>query len=228
MALCATGVRKGQTMLPFTEQQFFEVFAAYNTAVWPLQVFAYAGAALCLWAVARPSSRMDRMASLILGLMWIATGAGYHFTWFAEINPAAALFGLAFVMQGVAFLSLGWRGSIAYGFRASPAAFTGLGYIAYSLLLYPLIAIGTGHAYPRLPMFGVTPCPLTLFSFGMLLVARPKPSLAVWVIPALWSLIGGSAAFLLGVTSDWPLLFGGVLALVLFGARTRRGRHERT
>ena len=28
-------------MLPFTREQFFAVFAAYNEAVWPVQYLAY-------------------------------------------------------------------------------------------------------------------------------------------------------------------------------------------
>lgn len=209
-------------MLPFTQEQFFEVFAAYNTALWPLQLAAYAAAALCLWALVKPSPSANRMVSLVLGLMWIGTGLGYHFTWFAEINPAARLFGLAFAAQGVLFALMAWRGSITYGFAKSVPSAAGLGFIAYSLLLYPVIATIMGHAYPRLPMFGVTPCPLTFFTLGMLLMARPAPPLVAWVFPVLWSLIGGSAAFLLGVVSDWPLLFGGVLALVIRSARTGR------
>ena len=46
-------------------------------------------------------------------------------------------------------------------------------------------------------MFGVTPCPVTIFAFGVL-AAKPLPRL-VLVIPLAWSLIGGSAAVLLGI-----------------------------
>jgi hypothetical protein len=34
-------------------------------------------------------------------------------------------------------------------------------------------------------------------------------------IPLLWSLIGGSAAFLLGVPQDWLLLFSGVVTVLV-------------
>jgi hypothetical protein len=61
-------------------------------------------------------------------------------------------------------------------------------------------------------MFGITPCPVTIFTLGLLLLARPM----YWwllVIPVLWSLVGGSAAFLLRVPQDWVLLVSGVAVL---------------
>jgi hypothetical protein len=38
-------------MLPFTHEQFLEVFARYNLAVWPAQFFAYLLAAVMLGAI---------------------------------------------------------------------------------------------------------------------------------------------------------------------------------
>jgi hypothetical protein len=77
-------------------------------------------------------------------------------------------------------------------------------------VVYPLIGLAD-HGYPAMPMFGITPCPVTLFTFGVMLVARGPLPRRLLVIPLLWALIGGSAAFLLGVPQDWPLLIGGLL-----------------
>lgn len=84
--------------------------------------------------------------------------------------------------------------------------------IAYAAVLYPLIGLWSGHSLEEVPMFGITPCPVTIFTFGPLLLARP---VAWWllVIPFLWSLIGGSAAFLLEVPQDWVLALSGLAAL---------------
>jgi hypothetical protein len=38
-------------MLPFTVDQFFSVFGAYNTAIWPAQVVGYLLGAASIWAV---------------------------------------------------------------------------------------------------------------------------------------------------------------------------------
>ena len=74
----------------------------------------------------------------------------------------------------------------------------------------------------ELPMFGVTPCPVTIFTFGMLLLTRqPVPRLLL-AIPGLWSLVGGSAAMLLRVPQDWLLLVSGAIAVALLIRRDRR------
>jgi len=88
-------------------------------------------------------------------------------------------------------------------------------------MLYPLLGIATGHRYPELPMFGITPCSVTIFTFGMLLLTSRPPPIALLVIPVLWSLMGGSAAILLNVQQDWLLLVSGIVTVGLMLVRTR-------
>jgi hypothetical protein len=73
----------------------------------------------------------------------------------------------------------------------------------------------------RIPAFGV-PCPTTIFTAGLLMLAAP-PSWRLSIIPIMWSVIGGSAAFLLGVRADYVLPIAG-LALAVRSIQRRRGR----
>ena len=94
------------------------------------------------------------------------------------------------------------------------------------MVLYPLIGFGNSHSLEAVPMFGITPCPVTIFTLGLLLLARP---MAWWliVIPFLWSLVGGSAAYLLAMPQDWVLLVSGVVALwVAYRYRANGGNHH--
>jgi len=69
-----------------------------------------------------------------------------------------------------------------------------------------------GHRYPRVPTFGL-PCPTTIFTLGILLLASfPFPK-SVFIVPFLWSVVGTSAAFQLGVLQDLSLLVSGLLGL---------------
>lgn len=82
----------------------------------------------------------------------------------------------------------------------------GWSFVIYAVVLYPLIGIATGHGYPHLPMFGVTPCPVTIFTFGMLRMSDPVPR-RLLEIPLVWSLIGesyraGAVSFRKRPTSD--------------------------
>jgi hypothetical protein len=72
-----------------------------------------------------------------------------------------------------------------------------------------------------MPMFGITPCPVTIFTFGVFLLAAAPVSRRLFVIPVIWSLIGGSAAFLLQVPQDWLLLFSGLSVVPLLRSSAR-------
>ena len=84
--------------------------------------------------------------------------------------------------------------------------------IAYSLL-YPGINAVQHFSVSRIPAFGV-PCPTMIFTAGVLMLASPR-SWRLSIIPAMWSIIGGSTANLLGVRADYALPIAGI-ALAVF------------
>ena len=202
-------------MLPFTSAQFFQVFEAYNAATWPAPLIAYALGATAAGRLVRPGRRTDSLALGVLAAMWLWTGAAYHWAFFSEINRLAWLFGAAFMGQGAIFL---WkalaRERLAFRVESSTASLLGAGLIIYAALIYPAIGLLLGHRLLAQPLFGVAPCPVTIFTFGVLLLARSVPW-PLLVIPVLWSLVGGTAAFLLGVPQDWVLLASGVGAVLI-------------
>ncbi len=95
------------------------------------------------------------------------------------------------------------------------------------MVLYPLLGLASGRNYFDLPAFGVTPCPVTLTTIGVLLLAPPPLPRRLYAIPAAWALVGGSAALLLAMPQDWALLVAlGVLVAAAWterGARRQRG-----
>ncbi|TIS55522.1 MAG: hypothetical protein E5W91_21765 [Mesorhizobium sp.] len=209
-------------MLPFTSDQFLANLVSDNEAIWPVQLAAFAigvlAVALLFW---RPRMA-DRLIAGILAVMWLWTGVAYHWLHFTEINKAALIFGASFVVQGAMLAYVGVvRGQLRFGSGSGPAASVGIAFVAYAAVLYPLLGIWTGHAYPEMPVFGVTPCPVTIFTFGFFLLAKPPMSRWLLAIPFIWSVIGGSAAFFLGVPQDWLLLVSGVVAVFLVVAYHR-------
>ena len=76
-------------MLPFTVEQFFEVFESYNRTIWPMQLVVYGAAAFVLWAIVTTRSWSWRAAALVLAGFWLWNGFVYHLAFFAPINPAA-------------------------------------------------------------------------------------------------------------------------------------------
>ena len=209
-------------MLPFTHEAFIDVFSVYNTAIWPAQVVAYLLGATVLLLLLRPTPRAGRAIAAILGLMWLWTGLAYHALHFSAINRAAYGFAALFVLQGLMLAWAGAAGHPEFRVRRGVRGGVGLGMIFYAMLLYPAIGALAGQSYPAMPVFGVAPCPLAIFTFGVLLLADPLP-LRLLIVPLLWSLVGGSAAFLLHVPQDWALLLSGILvaAALLLDRRHR-------
>jgi hypothetical protein len=201
-------------MLPFSEPEFFAVFGRYNSAIWPLQIGVYA---LCTFGLATLALRArwpSRFVFVILSALWAWTGAAYHIGFFSAINGAAFVFGAGFILQALLFILHARNANLAPG-AFDPSHLAGWIMIFYAAALYPLLNAWAGHAFPDTPSFGLTPCPLTIFTFGVMMLSSLRLPWLLLAIPALWSLIGGSAAFLLGVAADWAMPAACLIALAM-------------
>ena len=149
----------------------------YNNAIWPIQIVAYLFGGISIALLFREKPGSDRIIASILAAIWLWTGVGYHGLFFSMINKAAYLFAALFVVQGCYFIYVGvYHFRLRFGLRPGLATWVGALFAAYAAIVYPLIGVATGHRYPEIPMFGVTPCPVTIFTFGMLLLTvRPVP-----------------------------------------------------
>jgi hypothetical protein len=201
--------------LPFTTAQFFNVIRAYNEAVWPWQFALGALAVVALLLAFTRQPWASRAAWAILALLWTWIAVAYQFASFARINPAAYGFGALFLLGALAFLWFGViRGQAQFRILRDGRSLLGLALLLYALLAYPIWSSLAGHAYPSLPTFGL-PCPTTIFTVGMLSLARGRLSRLVFVAPVLWCVIGVQAAFLLDVVPDLGLGVAGLIALAL-------------
>jgi hypothetical protein len=211
-------------LLPFTTQQFFSVFADYNQAVWPMQwILAAAAAGIVLLSISRVAWK-DRAICVLLAGLWAWMAIAYHVAHFSRINPAAFLFAALYLVEAgllARWAITGRRLELRY--RGAAASALGVAMLAYSLVAYPLLGLWLGHAYPASPTFGV-PCPTTIFTLGILALAHGRHVATLAVAPLLWSVIGGSAAFLLGIWQDLGLIASGIALAALLVARRRRAR----
>jgi hypothetical protein len=208
--------------LPFTQDQFFDVFGSYNLSLWPVVVALWLASFAALVSLVLGSQRSQRFINGLLVTHWLWAAAAYHLGFFSSINPAALLFGGLFVIQAGILVWYGFiRKRLHYSHRRSVRHVSSVGLIAYALV-YPAIGWLEGFTYPRMPTFGI-PCPTTILTIGFLLAAhRPWPS-AVAAIPIAWAFIGGSASFLLGVHADLMLLVAGI-GLTVYVLRTRQAK----
>jgi hypothetical protein len=208
--------------LPFTPEQFFNVFAQYNLAVWPIQIVIYLLAIAALLLSVKETRYSDRIISAILAFFWLWIGIAYHLTFFTSINQGAYLFGGLFIVQGILFFVTGvWYQKISFKPHLNAYSIVGAVFMLYGLLIYPLLGYFLGHTYPQSPTFGL-PCPTTIFTFGLLLWTDRKFPKYLLVIPAIWSLLGLSAAVQLGVLEDIMLLITGLVATTMILYRDKQ------
>jgi hypothetical protein len=212
-------------MVPFTTENFFAVFADYNDGVWPAQL-VLAGLAVGSIALAwRPARSSRHLVMGILALLWIWMGAVYHLGYFATINPAAYLFGLLFIAQGLLFLRAARRHRLSFRATRDVYGWTGALLALYALVLYPLFGLLAGHTYPASPTFGA-PCPTVIYTFAILLWSEGAVPRHLLVVPLLWSILGGSAVIELGVIEDIGLLVAGPVATWLILRRNAAIQNE--
>jgi hypothetical protein len=208
--------------LPFTVDQFYGVFRAYNEALWPAQVFLLALAAFGL--VAFPHRWSGVGVSAILAFLWGWLGLAYHLAFFASINPLAYVFSAVSVAGAVVFLWVGVvRRRLEFRLVRSARTVTGFSLVFFALGIYPAWSLYAGRHFPSIPTFGL-PCPTTIFTLGLLaFLVAPFPR-SPFVVPILWCLVGSQAAFLLGVTQDFGLFVAAaVSAVVIARSRTHTG-----
>ena len=212
-------------LVPFTREVFLGLFEQYNAAVWPGQLAAYLLGILILLAAIRWHRGNGPLVAAALAAAWVWNGVAYHMVHFTTLVWAAWAFGALFVLQGLLFLVTGvLRDRLAFRFEGGVIGWTGIGMALFAMAAYPLFAVLAGQGWARTPPFGLAPCPTAIFTFGILLLAEPPVPLHLLVIPVLWSIVGGSMAWVLGIPQNLALPAVAVLAIVLAVGKNRLGR----
>jgi hypothetical protein len=195
--------------LPFSREQFIELFGQYNLAVWPTQLLLLGLAIVGVLSVTLRPPR-ERAIGWVLALLWTWMAVGYHFVFFTTLNPAAWLFGAAFLAAAFSFARHAARGTLRFDLPNGTEGIVAVVMLVYAFIGYPVIGALAGDIYPWSPTFGL-PCPTTIFTLGMLLLARRPVPKGVWVVPLAWSAIGSSAAAQLGIAQDFGLVVAGLV-----------------
>ncbi len=206
--------------IPFTIEQFLDVFRDYNQSVFPIQFVFILLAILAVYLCFKPNTFSDKIIVMILSILWLWMGIVYHFIFFTTINKAAYLFGTMFVLQGI-FLGITgvYKNYFAFHLKKDVFGITGMILILFALILYPMLGYLFGHKYPASPSFGL-PCPTTIFTFGILLLSNRVPYL-VLAVPFFWSVIGFMAALNLGIREDTGLLIAGLISFPMLIYRNK-------
>ena len=207
--------------------ELLDLFDRYNRAVWPGHLLAYALIAIVLWLVARrPGRATDRATTALLAAMWLWLGVVYLGRYASQIDAGlGAAYAVLFIVQAGLFVRAGIvRRDLSFTPGRGVAGAIGWTAIGYALIVYPLLGVALGHGWPQAPLFGMAPCPSTIATFGLLLLAVSPLPRHLLVVPAVWAVLAPLAAVGHGVYEDLGLVVVGAVAVALVLARDR-GRH---
>ena len=200
---------------PITTEQFFSVFEKYNHAIFPVQIILFILCILAFIAIGTKIRHKDTFVTVILGVLWLWMGIGYHFAFLSGISNVAYGFGLLFILQGLFLL---WEGALLYNlkfeFKHSIQSYFGYFFILYGLIIYPLVGYLIEPNLSRTIAIGL-PCPTIILTFGFMLLCDKKFSKYLLIIPSLWAVIGFIAVLKLGVYQDSVMLIAAIIADVL-------------
>lgn len=211
-------------MLPFTADVLFASFEQYNRAFWPLPaVLAALGLAAVLLAL-RPGRATARVIVAVLAAAWLWTGVHFHLVYFAAVDFAAPAYGALLIGEG---LLLAWaavrRPPDTVRFARDVPGWAGLGLALLGLAVLPL-ADGLAAGWTSVRLVGVAPGPTALLTLGLLLLVAGRAPLHLAVIPLLWTLIGGTIAWILWIPQDLVLAPAAFIAFGLLVWKNRRTR----
>lgn len=208
-------------MLSYSGEVYLSVLQAYNAAIWPTQIPALLLGLVALGLLFVAPAAGDRLLSALLAAAWFWVGAVYFRGHLASIDFTAPTLGWIFLLQS---LLLAWRGLLAgkltFGFHRDPASWMGLGLAVFALVVQPLIGWALGDGWMSATIVGLAPGPTALFTLGLLVLASGRERLYLAVIPVVWLLAWGLAAWQLAIPADYALPLGALLGLgFLFRAR---------
>ena len=206
-------------------EQFFELVKSYNDTFWPLIVLTYLLGIIAIYFAYKKSEFSDKIISGILAFLWLWSGlifwigtfGPYPFSMFNISIPGIwIVFGIGFIFQGCLFIFFGiYKSSLSYKIELDSYFYLGLVFIVYAMLVYPVIGFLTGHPYPDYPIFGIAPCPVAIFTFGMFLFTNKKFNKILLVFPMIYTLSGIVPLLLYGVVADLGLIIIGLLVFSL-------------
>ena len=208
----------------FNFAQFLELLKKYNLAVWPMQLIAYGLGIAALLLTLRKTKYSGSIITAILAFFWLWVGGVFNLIYFRPFYPLAIMFVVLFIVQGFIFtLAAAGRPLLSFQFRFNLDSSIGIVLALYALAGYPLLETLWGRGYPQSLPFGLTPCPTTLFTLAILLLADKRLPWYVFAIPILYSFCG-IVPFANGIHEDLGLIIGGVITLIVILGRQRTPR----
>lgn len=199
-------------------ETFLDYLTTYNEAIFPMQIFAYILGIIAVIFAFKETRLASRIISSILALMclWVGLGFGLPFALQGEI--IGILTATLFSILGALFVWQAIRPGIVFGTSSKSFTWLGFLFISFAMVGYPILGYFVGHVYPQSMSFGLTPCPLAIFTLGLFMLTSKKVPRVLLILPFFYS-ISGVIPFALGIPEDLGLVFSGLVCVPLIYLR---------
>ncbi len=197
-------------MFSFDLQEFLQVLESYNQDIWPLQVLAYFLGVIVLYHTFKKGMLSYKFVLVILSIFWIWTGLVFSGFYWAPSYEFAYSFTALFIIQGILFLIALPNSNFSVQFKPNLSSILGLFFIFYAMFGYQILGYFIGHVYPIFFPFGLVPCPTTIFTIGLFLMADRKIPVYLVIIPLL-ATSAGIVAVSNGIWEDIGLIVAGIV-----------------
>lgn len=197
-----------------TGEQLLQIFAEYNAKIWPMQIAAYLLGIIAVILAFKFSIRSICIATSILAFLWLWVGLVFWLPYGIQGFVPGIIFSVIFILQGALFVWQAFKPHLRFGTYSPGFAWIGMIFIVYAMLGYPFVGYLIGHTYPRTPPFGLTPCPLIIFTLGLFMLTRKKIPKLLLIIPFFYSL-SGIIWIAQGIYEDIGLVAAGLICVPL-------------
>ena len=213
-------------------EDFFSTLQTYNETVVPMAVLTFILGMVAVFLASSKPKHSGQIISFILSFLWMWSGVVFFILFyglqevvFLNVTMPGVwyLSGVLWIIQSLVFLFVGvFKSSLSFKLGSDRQTVIGAVMIIYAMIIYPLIGFLTGRSYPEYPIFGVAPCPVTIFTFGLLQWTDGKVPVYVAVIPLVWALLGVMPVLALDVWADVGLILSGIIGFTLILVRNRK------
>ena len=200
-------------MISVTE--WYHRWTEYNPAVWPMQIITYILAVGVIALLFIKWKHSGRLIAGVIAFLWLWSGLVAIMLFFGTVSSQYYFWGTLWIIQGMVFIYYGlFKPGFQFQFSKKITSYIGFLLILYALIIYPIVGILSGHGFPGGPIFGVAPCPVCIFTFGIFMMTRKRVPAYIFVFPLIWSLLGIYAAVKMNVFADLGMAFAGVIGTI--------------
>jgi len=197
-------------------EDWWSTSGTYNIAIFPMQIIAMVtGITLTYFLFAKPNAKTNNLMKAYLAFTFAWNGIVFFLIYGKEL-PGTFLGAPLFIITAVLFAADILTKKTE--FKLPDARWHNCLTVFWILcaFLYPLIGLPLGHYYPKTCIFGVFPCPTTVFALALLAAATPKVDkkaytlLLIWALPSIGKCFGA-----LDLQEDCILFIAGVYGLIM-------------